>query len=669
MKVLGIVLALVIAVGVGWVVWPARSVVEHRAPVAPEVPTERVAVGGDAVDAVHNTPRTPRVALAPEAPTAPIPQALAPDDTVRVQSRMGFVLKSVEVESRSGTWSIHRVTNSTVNRAILADAVAVRAVGHRRQVLTPDAKQITLDVDALLIGEGDGLDDCLEPLDVWFNAEPSLGHPAHCAQRLDARRIGIAVSCEDIPASVKSSARIHLSWRGGQVGWIQFDATPGARERLDLRCPSVTPLSVLVVSAPGIRIGSMSVTLEDANGEVQPEPDGYFPAEIQTLSWGSYGLRNPATHNRSSTRIRRSPSVDAPETCRYEFYAPLGVPYVLTAFDSTNHTWAVLAFVHDGSDQHVQLQSPVRVKGRIVANDGAFSVPEPNIGWTQRHEPESAFAWFGTRSRVDSKRDGSFDIAGPDNIVNLRQFGDRVPRICDVKIQAPGFRPWSKQVTMSADGVIDCGVVQLDEAPADLQVLCDDANGNTLVSAGQVIECAWEDGTCQLARIERIRRRENVLDLILVNMPPFDMSTTTWSKDGIERKEALRTDRVVRFLTSPGKSDLNGFVRVGTTTFRAVPTADYELTIANSPDAWGVRGGLSWRGLAEAGGASGWHLLKGERESKYRFVAPETDVGVWWEYDDIGSGRNRSPVRLDDAWGAIQSGTSRIVIPNTAGPK
>jgi hypothetical protein len=674
MKMLLFTLALVLALCAAWLAFPSRPN-GRAAPLSPGIDSTKSRDGSGAK----------LVALDPHRNHGTgSKDANAARDLVFIRSREGFTLYSIELALPDGTWQPVELEDSAVPRATLAGAASLRAPGHRPHVVDREAREITLDVDALLIVESDALDACIDPIDMWqapTEVHEGPGTWMCCAQRLDSRRLGLAVTCDGITLP-GGAAQAHLwpTWKAGHVGSISFDARPGMREHLDMPCPPVVaraPLVVTVEAADHVPLQRPLVTIAEVQARAS-EKDESSKTVVQTFAWGSMQMTAPDAYSESLAALAEPREVTFDD-------APTGIPLVLTVFDRDTKAWSVATFVHDGTPRRVVLHPPVVVTGSFARADPRVAWPDLKLEWTQRYDESSEPAWKTRGDALRLERDGSFEAHGPGEILDHGEHGDAIPRIVDVTVTATGTAPWSKRFTMDATGHVDCGVIDLAEVTPDVRVILDGTEKMGTAMEGREIVLGWADGTCQVAIIELLRQREDVAEICLSNTGSAKSAhgkTRTWSMDGAVRFEPLQVERAVRMVTAPmprwGRAAnrprseptvfVRGFTLVSGNTFRAVPSADYEITVVTDPAAPPLYVGVAWQGVPEDQGA-GQRLSRGAHESVIRVSAPDARLSVWWIREDEGLSQYHVPNLEAGFWSTVGPGSSRVVIPEIEGAK
>jgi hypothetical protein len=662
-KLLLVTFALFVALCVAWIVWPGRFVRNVPAPLSsPSRHASDKAWG----DAPSNAAVSRRVALGGS--TSSGAASTNTVDQVVVTSREGFTIRAIELAAADGSWRKVELKESALPRGVLAAATSLRAAGHRPIAIDSTANEIVLDADAMLTIEGAST-ECPPTIATWSceAASPADGAlPIYCAEQLDASRFAIAVTCDTVKGTGAASLTFVNSWASGLVSEIHFRTTPGARGRATLPCRepvAFLPVSVHFEGAPSIPIEDLSVSLAESRPGKDQSGWEFGGSGLEQFAWGTMWTVAEDANMRTKFRTVYTGEVVFDG-------APSGSRLVLTASDSATRAWTVESFVNDGSPRRFTLHAPVVLSGRIVSKDGSIWTRSPVIDWTQRHDDGDKPAWRTQASLAASKSrwlridsDGHFEVRGPIEFLDQGDHGDIVPPLVTVSIKARGFVTWTKQFTMDAAGTIDCGVIEMSEPPADLRVLLDGTVTEPLVAESREVVLAWEDGTCQVAIIRRLRTSETVLELLVSGTSSSSTATRTWSRGGVVRLEELHADRAVRFLTSPKGFDLRGFTRVAPGTFRAVPSATYDVTFERVSDSTELRTGVSWMDIPEEQ-AAGWRLRPGTHESTTRIVAPETGMRAWWFWEEEGAPPYQVPSLRSASWPAIQPGVSRIVIPD-----
>jgi hypothetical protein len=678
MKPILITLALFVALCVAWIAWPTRSTSERLAPVSVEAePPSAHELPGT----YKAAPEGARIALTQEV----TPPAVASEtgDLVSMRSREGFTLRSIEVARPDGGWRRIALVEGAVPRAELATAHSVRAPGHRPQVVDHAANEITLDADALLIVECVDLVATLSAVQEWnlhVAESTGPGSPVYCVQRLGPNRVGLAVTCEDARTDgAPVAVQVPLVWSSGLKGTINFNAHADAREHWDLPCPPIARTARLVVTldAPsGLVLGPCFVSISAERGGT--EPATHTQSETLNFPLGSLELHKPPTSNSGESK-ESEVSEDGPQRVAFNSIT-LGGRLRLTARDSTSKAWAVVSFVHDGGELHVTLHPPFVLTGRIAPSDPSFWSSKPRIEWALRYESDGEPAMGSSYSLNDAGESGAvlhengvFELRGPDPFFDEGEPGDALPRIVDVTVSGLGFGPASKHLVMDAAGRADCGVIEIADAKPDLRVLLDGTEKQPLVTAGRALTVQREDGTCQSYQVVRVREHDGFLDVFVSDTSGDDgqRGRDRWFMNSISgpTAEPLQVPPAVRFLTSPRSHELRGFRCVEGNTFRAVPSADYDLTVETAGKQPGIGCGLAWMGITDT---SGWSATLGGRRitSNSILSAPATDLGVWWRpQDGVWLLGNRAGDIADGSWAPIQPGTSRVVIPEIEGAK
>lgn len=115
-------------------------------------------------DADTDAPREPAARRAATPATEPTASGSAEASAARalpVRSSAGLALASFEIESDADAWRRVDLVDGAIDRERVRAPARVRAPGHVSSLARPEADEIVLEPDALLLIQGVGLRDCL----------------------------------------------------------------------------------------------------------------------------------------------------------------------------------------------------------------------------------------------------------------------------------------------------------------------------------------------------------------------------------------------------------------------------------------------------------------------------------------------------------------------------
>ncbi len=423
--------------------------------------------GHDAVDgpiAAVNGAAAERSSLA-AAVSSPTSPTAASSDLITVRSSIGLELPFAEFENDAGEWTQVALEAGTCARSAIAGATNARAPGHVAVAVVPDAKEIVLEPDALLVIEADALRDCartIEPKDSFYGGE--LPKPLPTELRacmawgwLSDREWAITFSPLRLGTSQEGACEVHIRWSDGRRTMLTFKGKPGCRERWLAQCEQRvpgSPLHVHIDRPVGQPVGRLFIGLD----RVKPgEPSG----DSEVLSWG-YVFRPDDDEFHELRQLE-------PGSSDFEFdFAPTGVRLNLTARDETSGAYGRLLFVHDGSPRTLALGPPFRLTGRLVPPEGLRAPTHADVFCVAFEGKRQFQVWNNGKAGLELDASGGFQMLGPADLVRRDDQPLEVPSRVVVDVMAPGFQAWEGSFDTHHAPTLDCGDIHLVEQPAEI---------------------------------------------------------------------------------------------------------------------------------------------------------------------------------------------------------
>jgi hypothetical protein len=463
------VLAVLIAVAVLLAVW-LSGIGRRSAPG--EVGSRSVVAGNrdphDAVDApiaAVNGVSAERSSLAAPVSSMPPPTAVS-SDRITVRSSIGLELPFAEFEHHVGEWTQAALVQGTCSRSVLVGVTHASAPGHAAVAVTPDAKEIVLEPDALLVIEADSLRACarvIEPLDQFTDhssgqvlLRPGLRRAVAWGWLSD-EQWAIALAPGLLEEGYDQACELEIHWRDERTTHATFRGLPGCREHWTVDCEqrvSGLPLEVRIERPVGLAAGPVSLALDRATS-------GSLVGKSSKFSWGE-------VHEWADDEFHELRSIEPASRGIVLGFVPSGARMNLSARDESSGAYGRLAFVHDGSPRVIELVPPFRLTGRLVPPVGAVLPSHLDISCTALEGQEEIAHWDMGRQSVPVEPSGAFVLFGPGHLLRLERVPLEVPSRLVLSLNVPGFDPWAGSFETHHAAALDCGDVHLETHPAEV---------------------------------------------------------------------------------------------------------------------------------------------------------------------------------------------------------
>jgi hypothetical protein len=608
----------------------SQSVVADSHDRDDEIDAPIAAVKGAAVE---------RSSLGARAPEPPTTSTVSPD-RVTVRSSIGLELPFAEIEREPKEWTQIAIEQGTCARSALVGASSVRAPGHVAVAVVPDAKEIVLEPDALLVLHADGLRTCVRTIDPDDQyTDHSLGENKN--MRPELRRgiawgwlsdteWALAVSPSSLEEAYRGGIELYLHWRDERMLSVQFDGKPGCRERwevpCDLRIPG-SPLRVHVKRPPGFERGALLIGLS------RFKPIG-TPGWDQTFDWGR-------VHGWDDDDFSQRQHIEAGLSDASFPFAPTGVTLSVSALDDSSGAYGRVEFIHDGSDRELVLRPPFRMRGRFASSLPGHGIAHVDVTCAFFDGSRSVYGWGIEARAIVPAPDGSFEVHGTEWLPQTPDVPLDPPPTVSIQVESPGFERADLTFETQGAPIVDCGVITLIPRAGEIVL----APGHGLLPKS----VQWEDvatigtplffWTIRDARIledgalEIVLRRDEEKPELLEVSPGDRMA---WPDPP--------PDRCLIHVLFDGGDESRAFGRDEHGRFRAVPTLerDIDLDCRELPPGQQWQVGWAWKGLFTVCSASESGKVV---HSKVR--APADGATLYWS-------KSGDPPRTADADGGSQ---------------
>jgi hypothetical protein len=385
---------------------------------------------------------------------------------------VGLALAFVEIEFDSQRWQRRELVDGVcaIDPSVLP--CRVRAPGHVTVTALKIEDEVVLEADALFVLEGDDLRRCVLEIGPFARFTRSINPSAQelrdkIANRMafgfvDDEHWAIAVSGAGLGEEFgyRQTLSIELKDRSHRLIQIEFQATPGARGRWTLTCPTalaVADLDVEVVRPEGEPRGRVDIAL------AMYRDRGVLETIVE--SWGKVILQPGLRVDPSATLAADSDRLHMPAI-------PTGEQAVLTFLDTVSHASGRLVFVHDGTARRVVLHSGFTLAGRISVPAAARLPTRMRMVFGALNEDanDSRFlSYFVSDLRdVSIASDGSFQVRGPERVPTFVDYSADAPALLGLEIEALGFDAHRSTWPLGAATRVDCGTIALQPSYAPI---------------------------------------------------------------------------------------------------------------------------------------------------------------------------------------------------------